>query len=29
MLKRAITDQIAQGRITPLPVRWQAKQAAS
>ena len=28
MLKRAITDDIAQGRITPLPVRWQAKQAS-
>jgi acyl-CoA synthetase len=29
MLKRAIIDEIAQGRITPIPVRWQAKQAAS
>ncbi len=28
MLKRAITDDIAQGRITPLPVRWQARQAS-
>ena len=28
MLKRAIVDEIAQGRITPLPVRWQAKQAS-
>ena len=29
MLKRAITDWIAQGRVTPVAVRWQAKQAAS
>ena len=29
MLKRAIADDIAQGRVTPLPVRWQAKQASS
>jgi len=28
MLKRAIADDIAQGRVTPLPVRWQAKQAS-
>jgi acyl-CoA synthetase (AMP-forming)/AMP-acid ligase II len=28
MLKRAITDDIAQGRLTPMPVRWQAKQAS-
>ena len=28
MLKRAIIDDIAQGRVTPLPVRWQAKQAS-
>jgi acyl-CoA synthetase len=28
ILKRAIADDIAQGRVTPLPVRWQAKQAS-
>jgi acyl-CoA synthetase (AMP-forming)/AMP-acid ligase II len=28
MLKRAIADDIAQGRITPLPVRWHARQAS-
>jgi acyl-CoA synthetase len=28
MLKRAITDWIAEGRLTPQPVRWQAKQAS-
>jgi acyl-CoA synthetase (AMP-forming)/AMP-acid ligase II len=28
MLKRAITDWITEGRITPQPVRWQAKQAS-
>ena len=25
MLKRAIVDWIAEGRVTPQPVRWQAK----
>jgi acyl-CoA synthetase len=29
MLKRAIVEDIAQGRLAPLPVRWQARQAAS
>lgn len=28
MLKRAIVDWIAQGSVTPQPVRWQAKQAS-
>jgi acyl-CoA synthetase len=29
MLKRAIVDSIADGRVVPQPVRWQPKQAAS
>jgi hypothetical protein len=29
MFKRAIVDDIVQGRIVPLPVRFQPKQAAS
>lgn len=29
MLKRAIVDDIVQGRIVPQPVRWQSNQAAS
>ena len=28
MLKRAIAEDIAQGRLAPLPVRWQARQAS-
>ena len=28
MLKRAITDDIAQDRITPLPMHWQTKHAS-
>lgn len=28
MLKRAIVDDIASGRVTPQPVRWQARQAS-
>ena len=28
MLKRAIVDWLVEGRVSPQPVRWQAKQAS-